>query len=117
MIVSAGTMGVVGQPLFLFLLFSQLFCDFDVIVENRRNDRDHVSLDNSGPHTLGSSDTYVDDTLEGQVPLPHIHHIFTPALFQDADQPLYSSIDRQDISDTCRGGCEVGEVIEGVDEW
>lgn len=64
-IVSAGTMGVIGQPLLLLLLFSQFFCDFDVVIENCRNNRDHVSLDDSGPHALGSPDTNVDDTLEG----------------------------------------------------
>lgn len=100
-IVPTGSMRVIGQPLFLFLLFSQLFCNLDVIIEYCGNDGDHVGLDNSGPDALGSPDTYVDDTLEGQIPLPHVHHIFTPSLLQDADQTLDSSIDSQDISNTC----------------
>jgi hypothetical protein len=86
---------VVGNLLLLgFLgLLSTLFDHLDVIVENSSNDRDHISLDNPRPYILGTANSYVNDALEGQVPLPHVHHVLAPALLQNADQSLYSAID------------------------
>jgi hypothetical protein len=90
--------------------------DLDVVVEDGRDDGNQVSLDDSGADVLRSSDADIDDTLEGQVPFPHVHHILTPPLLQNAHQPLDAAIDRQDIPYAGGGGCEVSEVVQGVDE-
>ena len=56
--------------------------------------------------------------MEGEIPLPALHHVlWSAALLEDADQSLHSAIDSEDVSDACRGGGEVREVIERVDEW
>lgn len=86
----------------LFRLFTALLGNLDVVVENGGNDGNHVGLDDSCPHGLGASNPYVDDALEGQVPFPHIHHIFAAALLQNADQPLDSAIDCKNVSDARR---------------
>jgi hypothetical protein len=93
--------------LYLFLLgllglFTTFLGNLDVVVEYCGNDGNHVGLDDSRPHWLGASNPYVDDALEGQVPFPHIHHVFTTALLQNADQPLDSAINCENFSDACR---------------
>lgn len=93
-----------------------LFNDLDVVVENGGYDGDHVGLDDPGPDGLGAADANVDDTLEGKIPLPHAHHIFTPPLLEDADETLDASIDGEDVADSGGGGGEVGEMVEGVYE-
>lgn len=71
---------------------------FNVIVEDGSNDGDHVGLNNTRANVFGAANSDVDDALEGEVPFPHVHHIFAPALLQDADQPLDAAIYSQDIS-------------------
>lgn len=116
MIVSPSPMGMVLKTLLLLFLFSQLFRDFDIIVENCSDDRNHVGLNNPSANALCAPNSYVNDTLESQVPFPHVHHIFASSLFQNAYQALDPSIDGQDISNTSRGCSEVGEVVQRVDE-
>jgi hypothetical protein len=112
------TMVVVLQLLLLglFGLFATFFNYFDVIIENRGNDRHHISLDNSRPDTFSATDSNVYDALESQVPLPHIHHVFAAALLQNAHQSLDTAIDREDVSDAGRGCGEVCEMVERVDQ-
>jgi hypothetical protein len=64
-----------------------------VVVQDGRNYRYHVRLDNSSSYSFRSSHSNVDYALEGQVPFPHLHHVFTPALLEDAYQPLDAAID------------------------
>lgn len=90
--------------------------DLDVIVKDGSNDRNHVGLNHAGPNTFGASNSYVHDALEGQVPFPHVHHVFAPALLEDADESLDSSIDGQNVSDAGGRGCEVGEMIKRVNQ-
>jgi hypothetical protein len=73
--------------------------NLDIVVQYRGNDGDHVGLDNSCPHSLGASNAYVDDTLKGQAPSPHVHHVFAATLLEDADQPLDAAIDCEDVPD------------------
>lgn len=82
-----------------FGLVSALFSHLDIVVQYRSNDGDHVGLDHSCPHRLGASNAYVDDTLKGEAPSPHVHHVFAATLLEDADQPLDAAIDREDVSD------------------
>ena len=84
--------------LFLLSLLSAFFCHFDIIVEDGSNDGYHVSFHNAGPDALGASNSYVDNTLKGEVPFPHVHHVFAPALLEDADEPFNSAIDGQNVS-------------------
>lgn len=100
----------------LFGLFATLFDDFDVIIEDGGNDGYHVCLDDSSADILGTTNTDVDDALEGQVPLPHAHHILAATLLEDADKAFDAAIDGEDVADPSRGGGEVGEVVERVDE-
>ncbi len=85
--------------------------NLDVVVEDGRNDGDHVSFDNACPDILGTSNSDVEDALKRQIPFPHVHHIFATALLEDAYQPLDAAIDGQDVSDAGRRGGEVGEVV------
>jgi hypothetical protein len=82
----------------LFGLVSTFLSDLDIVVQYRSNDGNHVSLDYSCPHSLGASNAYVDDTLKGQAPPPHVHHVFAATLLENADQPLDAAIDCEDIS-------------------
>lgn len=98
------------------LLFAALFYSLDVVVQYRSNNGYHVCFHNSCPYSLGAPHANVYNTLKRKVPLPHFHRIFTPSLLEYAYQSLDTAIDGQDISYSCTGGCEVGEVVQGVDE-
>lgn len=67
---------------FCFGLFSTLINHFDIVVKYRRNDRYHVSFHDPRSNTLGAPDSDIDNALERQIPLPHLHHLLAPALFQ-----------------------------------
>jgi hypothetical protein len=54
--------------------------------------------------------------LEGQVPLPHVHHVLAPALLEYAYQALNTTIDSQNVPDAGRGCGQIGEMVERVDE-
>lgn len=111
------TVVLVGMALLRLLgLFTALFNDLDVVVEDSGNDGDHVGFDDACPDGLGAPDADVDDALEGQVPFPHVHHIFAATLLEDADEALDAAIDGEDVPDAGGGGCEVGQMVEGVDE-
>ncbi len=118
MIVTPMTMMVfVDLLLFgLFRLLAAFLDDFDVIVEDGGDDRDHVGFNDPCPNGLGASDSYVHNTLESQIPLPHVHHVLAPALLQDAYQPLDASIDGEDVSDASRRGGEIGQMIKRVNQ-
>jgi hypothetical protein len=81
-------------------LFAALFDDFDVVVEDGSNDRDHVSLHNACAHVFRATNADVDDTLEREIPLPHAHHILAPTLFENADKAFDASIDSEDVANT-----------------
>lgn len=100
----------------LFLLFAAFLVNLKVVVQDGGDDRDHIGFNHSRPYVLGSTNADVDDALKCQVPLPHVHHILAPALLQDADQPLDATIDGKNVSYACRRCCQVGKVVEGVDE-
>ena len=75
------------------------FDDLYVVVEYGRNDGDHIRLDYPRSDIFRSTDADVNHALEGQVPLPHLHHIFlSPTLLQNANEPLHPAIDGQDIT-------------------
>lgn len=109
------TKGTLSSALDL-CLFPALVDDLEVVVEYGRNDGNHVSLDDAGPYSLRSPDADVDNTLESQVPLPHLHHVFAPALLEDAYEALDAAIDGEDVAYAAGGGCEVCEVVQRVDE-
>ena len=90
--------------------------DLDVVVENGCDDRHHVGFDDTRPDVLRATHADVEDALESKVPLPHIHHVLAPALFEDAYQALDTAIDGENVPYAGGGGCEVGEVVERVDE-
>lgn len=56
--------------------FAAAFDHLYVIVKYSRNNWDHVCLHHPRSDILRSTNANVDHTLEGQVPLPHLHHIF-----------------------------------------
>lgn len=85
----------------LLCLFAALLNDLDVVVENGGDNRDHVGLDDACADGLGAADSNIDNALEGQVPLPHVHHIPAATLLEDADQTLNAAIDSEDITDAC----------------
>jgi hypothetical protein len=68
-----------------FRLFATFIDDSNVVVEYRRDDGNHVGLDNSCADVFCATDTNVDDTLESEIPLPHAHHILAATLLEDAD--------------------------------
>lgn len=86
----------------LIRLFTALVNHLDIIVQYGCDNWHHVGLDNASSHVLGPTNPNVNHTLEGQIPFPHVHHILAAPLLQYAHQPLYSSIDGQDISDAGR---------------
>jgi L-fucose mutarotase/ribose pyranase (RbsD/FucU family) len=90
--------------------------DLDVVVENGCDDRHHVGFDDTRPDVLRATHADVEDALEGQVPLPHVHHVLAPALFEDAYQTFDAAIDGENVAYACRGCGEVGEVVQRVDE-
>lgn len=65
----------------------------DVVVEDSCNDWHEVCFDDSGTNILRATDADIDHTLEGEVPLPHVHHVLAPPLLQDTYQPLNAAID------------------------
>lgn len=75
-----------GCPSFCFIfgLFSTLVNDLDIIVKYRCDHRHHVSFDDPCSNTFGPANSNVDDALESEIPLPHLHHFLAPALLQDA---------------------------------
>jgi hypothetical protein len=87
------------RPSGLLCLFSEFLDDLDVIVKNCRNHRDHIGLDDAGPDSLCAPNAYVDDALKGQIPLPHVHHVFAAPLLQDTDKLFDAAIDREDVAD------------------
>ena len=98
------------------LLLAALLDDPDVIVQDGGDDGHHVGLDNPSADGLGASYADVNDALEGQVPLPHIHHVLAAALLEEADQPLDAAIDGKDIPNA-GGGCgQVGEMVERINQ-
>lgn len=76
--------------------------DFDVIVEDGRDDRDHIGFNDSGSNVLRPTHTDVDDALEGEAPFPHLHQVLAPALLENAYQSFNAAIDGQDISNSSR---------------
>ena len=75
------------QPLLLqslgFGLLRLLTTSIDhlyVVVENGRNHWYEVRLDYPSADSLRATDANIDHALEGEVPLPHIHHILAPSL-------------------------------------
>lgn len=100
MTVTPMTMVVVSNlfQLRLLCLFAAFIDNFDVIVEDGCDDRNHISFDDSSPHVFGPANSYVHHTLESKIPFPHVHHILTSSLFQNADQSLDAAIDRQNIA-------------------
>lgn len=112
------------SPLFLdglllcpLRLLSAPIYDLYVVIENCSDNRDHVSLHHPRPDRLRASDADIDNTLECEIPFPHIHHVFASACLEEADQSLDTAIDGKDISDACGGCREVCEVVQGIDEW
>lgn len=116
MVVASVTCMLLTLVLGLVGLFPTLLDDFDVVVKDGSDDRDHIGLDDAGAHVFGSPNTDIDDTLEGQVPLPHVHHVFAASPFQDADKSLDAAIDGKNIPDPGGGGSEVCEMVKGIDE-
>lgn len=104
------------SPALNLCLLPALVDDLEVVVEYGRDDGNHVSLDDTGPYGLGTPDADVDDTLEGQVPLPHLHHVFAPALLENAYEALDTAIDGEDVAYATGRGCEVCKVVQRVDE-
>lgn len=101
---------------FLRLLSAPIY-DLYVVVENRSDNWDHVCLYHPSPNRLRASDADIDNTLESEIPFPHIHHVLASACLEEADQSLDAAIDGKNISDACGGCREVGEVVQGIDEW
>lgn len=111
------TLVLLGVALLSLLgLLPALFNHLDVVVEDGGNDGHHVGLDDACADGLGAPDADIDDALEGQVPFPHVHHVFAATLLEDADEALDAAIDCENVPDAGGGCCEVGEVVEGVDE-
>jgi hypothetical protein len=109
------------EPLLLcllcfFRLLSTSVNHLDVIVEYCSDDGNHVCLHHSCPHILRPSDSNIHHALERQIPLPHVHHILTPPRLKKAYQSFDTSIDSEDVSYPGRGGGQVSEMIERIDE-
>lgn len=101
---------------FLCLLSAPIY-DLYVVVENCSDNGDHVSLNHPRPNWLRASDADIDNTLEREIPFPHIHHVLASACLEEADQPLDTAIDGKNVSDACGGCREVCEVVQGINEW
>ena len=95
---------------------SHLVHNLDVVVEDGCDDGHHIGFDDPCPDILRSPHADVEDALERQVPLPHVHHVLAAALLEDAYQALDAAIDGEDVAYACGGCGEVGEVVERVDE-
>lgn len=86
----------------------------NVIPKNSGDDRDHVGFYDASSDIFRATHTNVDNALESQIPFPHVHFIFASAFFEDAHEAFDAAIDGKDVSDACRRGRQVGEVVEGV---
>jgi hypothetical protein len=104
-----------GLGLGLLRLLPTSVDHLDVVVEDGCNHWHQVGLDDPGADCLRAADTDINHALEGEVPLPHIHHILAPALLQNTHQSLDAAIDGQDVAYPRGGGGEVGEMVQGVD--
>lgn len=105
--------------LFLFslvCLFTTLVKHLDIIVQDGCDDGHHIRLDDSSSHIFRPTNPDVDHALEGQVPLPHVHHVLATPLLQYTHQSFYPSIDSQNISDAGRRGSQIGKMVERVDQ-
>lgn len=111
--VVAMTVVMLGDMLLLGLLslLPALLNHLDVVVEDGGDDGNHVCLDHARANSFGATNSYVDDALEGEVPLPHVHHVLAPSLLQNADEALDASIDGQNVSDSSRGCRKICEVV------
>lgn len=90
--------------------------DPDVIVEYGCNDRNHISLDNPSPYILRAANPNIEHTLKGEIPFPHLHHLLASSLLENAYQPFHAAVDGENIPDSSRGGCQVGQMIQGVNQ-
>ena len=90
--------------------------DLQIIIEHGGDDGNHIGLDDASAHILGSTHADVDDALKGQVPLPHVHHVLTATGLEDGHQALETAIDGQDVTDTGRGGGQVSQVVQRIDQ-
>lgn len=88
-----------------------------VVVQDGGDDGHHVRFHHPCANSLGPSYTDVDDALKGEIPLPHLHGLFAPALFEDAYQSFNAAIDGENVADAGRGRCEIGEIVQRVDQW
>lgn len=83
---AAAVLGATAAAMLCFLgLLTNPINDLDVIVEYGSDDGNHVGLYDPGPDSLCASNSYVDNTLKRQIPLPHVHHVFAATLLEDAD--------------------------------
>jgi len=71
--------------------------DFDVIVQDGRDDRHHICFHHSCPHILRTSYANVDHALKSKAPLPHLHQIPTPTLLEDAHETFNAAIDGENV--------------------
>jgi hypothetical protein len=97
-VMAAVSMVVMVMVVYLFLLnfiglFSTSVNNFDIVVKNSCDDRNHVGFNNTRAYVFRSTHTDIDNTLERQVPFPHSHHVLTPTLFEDANKTLDAAID------------------------
>lgn len=83
----------------LFSLFAAFIDNLDVVIENCRDDGNHISLDHASADIFSSSNANVDNTLEGQIPFPHTHHILAPTLLENAYETLDASVNGENITD------------------
>jgi hypothetical protein len=80
------------------LLFAS-FNDTEVVVQDGGNDRNHIGLDHTRAHCLGSPYANVYDADECEVPFEHLQLILVPTLLEHAYQALNSAIDGEDVPD------------------
>lgn len=64
----------------LLCLFTTLLNDFDIVVEYGCNDRNHIGFNYPSSYIFSPANSYIHHALEGEVPFPHVHHIFAPTL-------------------------------------
>jgi hypothetical protein len=59
--------------------------NLNVVIQYRRYHGNHVGFYHPGSDGFGASHPNIHNTLEGQVPFPHIHHILTAPLLEQAN--------------------------------